>query len=194
MKKIEANHGSRRRRGSREGDNSSARAPAGASPTRRRMRYLLQASFFYARVLSENLLACSLPPPCVDGIYKPLYRGHILTIYFAFWVYHLVFIYKKNLSPLSQLVLTNSEITRLLICSSFAICWYCVIFLTHLADSHLLPRRSNILRSNHEEAKKWRAILLDRRGWIANVAPRSPIISSSTLMQWPLHRCKSCPK
>ena len=57
-------------------------------------------------------------------------------------------------------------------------------FLTHLADSHLLLVGQHLAFPSTSKAQKWRAILLDRRGWCRCRAEESHniIINADTVI------------
>ena len=90
--------------GGRAGDNSSTRAPAGASPTRRGgLAICARRRFLRVRAapLRKPPRLIRSPPPCVGGgFYKSRYiGGHILTIlyFYILSISHPFFICKKNL-------------------------------------------------------------------------------------------------
>ena len=143
MKKIEANHGSRRRRGAGKGIIAVHERPAGASPTRRGgLAICARRRFLRARAapLRKPPRLIRSPPPCVGGgFYKSRYiGGHILTIlyFYILSISHPFFICKKTFSVVLIVFdkFRNNTIADVQLLRNLVDVASCI---THFADSRL---------------------------------------------------------
>lgn len=152
-------------RGAGAGDNSSTRAPAGASPTRRGgLAICARRRFLRARAapLRKPPRLIRSPPPCVGGgFYKSRYiGGHILTIlyFYILSISHPFFICKKTFS----VVLIVFDKTRNNTIADVQLPRYGIDImpcLTHFADSRLFLVRQRLLFPTSPKARERCTIL-----------------------------------